>query len=102
MTDEQLKRLVLAIIKKQTQIIGENLALERAVNTGLIQISSKDARNLTIEQIHFSGADNEVVTRLIESYREIFGQASVDVCVNILRENFPNDFRTVIPQTLLV
>jgi len=73
--------LIKKIIDEQSQIIGVDLARSRALATGAISYSS--AQDVTLSE-----EPPIVLDKLINSYKEIFGQASVDVCVDVIRK-FP-------------
>lgn len=66
------------IIKEQEGIIGP-VALEQA----------KKVRGLTVDlskhEIAFSGDKTEILEHLVEKYKEVFGQASVEVCKDAVK-----------------
>jgi len=67
--------LVKEIVKEQSLIIGENLARQMAIESGVVKFNSSKIDDLT-------------VTEPIGSYKELFGQASVEVCMNVIKK-FP-------------
>jgi hypothetical protein len=77
--------LVKDIIKEQSLIIGEVLARQRATDSGVIKFRSQKLDDLYIE-----GNDSTVIEKLVNSYKVIFGQASVEVCINIIKK-FPKE-----------
>lgn len=72
------EELVQKIIEDQGQIIGEELALHRAVNTGLIK--------KTKGTFELKDKPKVVIDKLISAYEEIFGESSVKVCVSTLEK----------------
>ncbi len=66
------------IIKEQEEIIGP-VALEQARKvTGL----SVDMQK---HEVTFSGNKTDILENLVEKYKELFGQASVEVCKDAVR-----------------
>ncbi len=60
------------IIKEQQQIIGP-VALDQAKKVSGLKLG--DSNTIVIE-----GNKKEVLTRLVNQYSQLFGQASIDVC----------------------
>jgi actin-like ATPase involved in cell morphogenesis len=77
--------IVSKIIKEQGLIIGEQLARQMAKDSGVVQFNSSKIEDITIT----STDSPAVIDRLINSYRNLFGQASVDVCLDVIRK-IPN------------
>jgi hypothetical protein len=83
-------KLVEEIIKDQEGIIGP-IALEQAQKVPGLRV------DLIKHDIQFDGNKIEVVEKLVEKYKEIFGQASVEVCketsrkilIGVSKENIP-------------
>lgn len=75
------KEIITKIIEEQSQIIGPNLAKSRALSTGAIIYTEKNEINVTQEPAI-------ALDKLVKSYGEIFGQASIDVCLEVIR-TFP-------------
>lgn len=83
-------QLVEEIIKDQEGIIGP-IALEQAQKVPGLKI------DLQKHDVQFDGNQTEVVEKLVEKYKEIFGQASVEVCkeaarkilIGVSKENIP-------------
>jgi hypothetical protein len=91
-TDELVKQ----IIKEQSLIIGETLSKERATNSGVVKFNSAKIDDVLIIEPN-SGM---VIEKLINSYSIMFGQASIEVCIDIIRK-FPLDqVMQVLPDTL--
>lgn len=77
--------VIVAIIREQSLIIGEQLAKARAEATGVIEFESTDVKSAVVK-----GELKDVLESIINSYKEVFGQPSVDVCMNVLRK-LPQD-----------
>lgn len=83
-------QIVEKIITEQEKIIGP-IALEEASKVSGLKV------DLQKHQIQFEGNEKDVVEKLVEKYRDFFGQASVEVCkeasreilVGISKENIP-------------
>jgi hypothetical protein len=83
-------QLVEEIIKNQEGIIGP-IALEQAQKVPGLRV------DLERHDVQFEGNKIDVVEKLVEKYKEIFGQASVEVCreaagkilVGVSKENIP-------------
>lgn len=76
------KKLVLAIIKEQSLIIGEALARSRAEDAGVVKYNSSKIDDFTLTQTNIT----TVLERLIKSYEEVFGEASAEVCFNVVKK----------------
>ena len=61
------------IIREQENIIGP-LALEQAKRVSGLKVDPKS------RQVSFSGNKADVLEKLVEKYRGLFGQTSVEVC----------------------
>lgn len=77
--------VILAIIKEQSLLIGEQLAKARAEASGVIEFQSNDIRNIVVK-----GESKMALEGLINAYKEVFGQPSVNVCINVLKK-FPQN-----------
>lgn len=66
------------IIKEQEGVIGP-VALEQARKVNGLSVDMQK------HEIIFSGNKTEVLEKLIEKYKELFGQASVEVCKDAVR-----------------
>jgi len=76
--------IVKEIIKEQSLIIGENLARQMALDSGVVQFNSNKIDDITIT----ATSSDIAIEKLIDSYKELFGQASVEVCRNVIKR-FP-------------
>lgn len=74
------EKLVADIIKEQSLIIGEKLARSRAEVTGTVAFASAQSGDLSI-----TTDTTTAIEKLINSYNEVFGQASVEVCLSVIR-----------------
>jgi hypothetical protein len=66
-------QLVEKIIAEQEKIIGP-IALEEAGKVSGLKV---DWQN---HKVQFEGNEKDIVEKLVEKYRDFFGQASVEVC----------------------
>lgn len=74
------EEIVIAIIREQSQIIGETLAISVAQSSGVLQSNS------SIDDIRITNSDSAyVLDSLVGSYEKLFGKASVEVCQNVIR-----------------
>jgi hypothetical protein len=76
------EQLVAAIIKEQSQIIGESLARAMAVESGVVKFNSTSTDDLTITNTDIS----VVLETIVNSYKKLFGEASAAVCRNVIRK----------------
>lgn len=76
------EEIVIAIIREQSQIIGDSLAQDMAVSTGVVKINSLKRNDITLTTQDY----NTVIDKLINAYKSLFGQASVEVCHNVIRK----------------
>jgi actin-like ATPase involved in cell morphogenesis len=74
--------IVRAIIKEQSLIIGEQLAKQMATDSGVVRFNSSKLEDISVT----SKDSGTAIDRVINSYRNLFGQASVDVCLNVIRK----------------
>lgn len=76
------KEIVQAIIVEQSQVIGDYLAIHMAQNSGVVRFNSQK-----VSDIEVIGNDQEAVfNKIIDSYRALFGQASAEVCLNVIKK----------------
>jgi hypothetical protein len=70
--------LIKEIIQEQSNIVGEKIALERALSTNVIEVQNN--------KLKIKGSPEEAVKKLIHAYEEIFGKASVEVCEDVIKK----------------
>jgi len=75
----EVKTIIEEIINEQSMIVGRKIAEERAVSTEVIKFKNG---NLVLNK-----DSNESILRLIESFKEIFGKASEEVCLEVLEKH---------------
>ncbi len=90
------EKLVVDIIKEQSLIIGENLARRRAENTGSVQFNSTKIEDISLKQNN----PLETIDKLIKSYSEIFGQASVEVCIDVIKRYPISEINEYLPEVI--
>ena len=73
MNNSLFPKIVEKIISEQENIIGP-IAVEQAERVKGLKI------NWQKHEISFTGDESEIIEKLIESYRDFFGQVSVEVC----------------------
>lgn len=66
------------IILEQANIVGLKVAVERATSTKMITFKNN--------QVSITGNENIALEKLINSYEEIFGSASVETCLDVIRK----------------
>jgi len=71
-------QLVEKIISEQESIIGP-IAVEQAQRVPGLKV------NYSKHEISFEGDKSQAIEKLIEIYKELFGQASVEVCKEAVR-----------------
>jgi hypothetical protein len=91
-----MEEIVKRIIIEQSLIIGESLSREMAIDTGVVKFNSNKIDDITIT----SQDPNEAVEKLVNSYRNLFGQASVEVCMNVIRKFPQNNGQQAAPQSV--
>lgn len=91
-----IQEVVLAIIKEQSQIIGEDLAKSRALYSGVVSFESSRIEDLSIN----NEGSSEVIDKLVNSYAEVFGEASVQVCLDVIRKYPSGDVATYLSEGL--
>jgi len=87
------KKLVLEIIYAQSAVIGVELARRRATATGTISFGSASLEDISIKK-----EDSSVFVSLISSYEELFGPASVEVCLDVFRKYNKEMLAGVLPK----
>jgi len=84
------------IIKEQSLIIGEQLARQMAKDSGVVEFNSSKIEDLTIT----SSDSGTAIDSLINSYRKLFGQASVEVCFDVIRKISGTDTQSLFSDNL--
>ncbi len=83
-------RIVVKSIIEHQQLVMGPLALEQANKVKGIQVSDGDTM-----QVSVTGSDQSaILTELVKKYEALFGQASVEVCKDAIKEvtpRIPND-----------
>ncbi len=87
--------LIKAIIKEQGLIIGEDLAVARAVSTGLIKPAPENKGEVTV-----TGGNGVVLEKLVDAYKQVFGQSSVDVCLDVIKRYPMMEVNSLLPESL--
>jgi hypothetical protein len=77
-SDDSYAQIVAKIIKEQENIIGP-IALEQAKKVSGLKIND-------LENISITGNAKEVLESLVSQYAKLFGQASIEVCKEAVRE----------------
>lgn len=70
--------IIKEIIQEQSNIVGEKIAMERALSTKVIEIHDN--------KLKIYGSPEEAIKKLIHAYEEIFGIASVEVCEDVIKK----------------
>jgi hypothetical protein len=92
----KIEEVVKAIIREQSQIVGDQLSQVSALNSGVVAFELGDVEHLSLTE-----SDARVtMEKLIDAYQNIFGQASVNVCISVLRKFPEDDVRRLIPKSL--
>jgi len=91
-----LNELLKSIIEEQSQIIGPRLARSRAVAAGVAEYPDTPAKN----QLAQPENPQVVVEKLIESYKEVFGQASVEVCISVIKRFPRQEVEPLVPNSI--
>ncbi len=81
------------IILEQSNIVGQNLARSRALSTGGVKFTDE----ATLE---INGDPKKLLDSLINAYGEIFGKASMDVCVDVLSRMSYSEIEPFLPENL--
>lgn len=85
--------IVEKIITEQEKIIGP-IALEQAQKVPGLKV------DLEKHNVQFEGNQTNVVDKLVEKYKEIFGQASVEVCKEAAKNLLAGVSKESIPSLL--
>ena len=89
------RELFKKIIEEQSQIIGPKLAKARALDTGSVTFLSEQGFDVEIRN-----HPQEALSKLIRAYSEIFGEASIAVCIDVIR-TFPiSEIEQILPKDI--
>jgi hypothetical protein len=75
----EISSIIKEIIQEQSNIVGSRVALDRARATKVIDISGDKIKILT--------TPDDALKKLIKSFEEIFGDASVEVCDEVIKKH---------------
>ncbi len=78
----KIEEVVLAIINEQSQIVGESIAKYVASNSGVVKFGTSSSKDIII----LVPEPDKAINKLVDSYRGLFGQASVEVCLNVVKK----------------
>jgi hypothetical protein len=96
MTKLSIKDLVIEIVTEQSLVIGSDLAINRAKQTGAVSFPITGISNLELVDTTPS-----VFSSLLASYEELFGEASVEVCMNVFRRYNKSELTGLLPKNLV-
>lgn len=88
-------QIVRQIIRAQQTIIGP-LAIDQAR-----KVSGISMAGTSIEDINLSGNGKVILEKLVEKFSTLFGQASIEVCKDAVKEIHPSVPSDQLPQILL-
>lgn len=75
----EISLIIKEIIQEQSNIVGSRVALDRARATKVIEIKGSEIRLLS--------SPDDALKKLIKSFAEIFGEASVEVCDEVIKKH---------------
>ena len=81
------------IIKQQAAVIGP-LAMDQARKVSGLEVLSEN-------EVRIKGNGKQVLEKLVETYSRLFGQASIEVCKDAIKEINPPIKTEDLPQILL-
>ena len=81
------------IIRQQISVIG-SLALDQAKNVQGLEVAGQN-------EIHIKGNGKQILENLVQEYSRLFGQASVEVCKDAVKEIHPPIPAEYLPQILV-
>ncbi|OGC57633.1 hypothetical protein A3H26_02880 [candidate division WWE3 bacterium RIFCSPLOWO2_12_FULL_36_10] len=84
------------IIQEQGQIIGRSLAHSRADYVGGLQFKSQ-----TSDDVEITNEPKTTLSKLINSYAEVFGQSSVDVCIDVIKSLPYSEVMQYLPENII-
>lgn len=89
----QPEEVVKAIVKEQSQIIGASLARQVVASTGLVFYTSTGEQQLQPKQ-----SPQAIISGLIQAYGTVFGQASINVCLDVINKFPKSEVAYLIPE----
>ncbi|EKE00272.1 MAG: hypothetical protein ACD_22C00062G0007 [uncultured bacterium] len=88
--------IIREIIKEQSNIIGEKLARDMAFQSGVVKFKSQKIDDIIVEDVGTGVA----IEKIVNTYGFLFGKASIDVCISVIRK-FPKDSTSdLLPESL--
>jgi len=75
-----IEQIVKEIVKEQSMIIGDSLARNRAEASGAVKF-----RSSRIEDLYVLDGEG-TLDKIINSYAQVFGNASIRVCNEVVRK----------------
>lgn len=75
----EINLIIKEIIEEQSNIVGSRVAIDRARSTNAIEVKGNQIRILT--------TPDDALKKLINSFAEIFGEASVEVCQDVIKKH---------------
>lgn len=93
MSNRDATQLIKAIVEHQMEIVGP-LAIEQANKVSGIQVSGD------LQSVSVSGEVIDTLKKLVDQYEELFGQASVEVCKDAIKEILPQLSQRDLPDFL--
>jgi hypothetical protein len=83
------------IIVEQGQIIGRKLAHSQALATGGITFSSEES-----DELQITGNPIQTLDKLVNSYGLVFGNASVAVCLDVIKSLPYQEVSQYLPESI--
>lgn len=77
--NNEYKNIIKEIIEEQSNIVGNKITLNRIEATNAIKVNKNDIELLIDPK--------EALKRLIDSFAEIFGEASTEVCNEVIKRH---------------
>jgi hypothetical protein len=81
LSTEDINHVIREIISHQAMIMGP-MAIEQASKVDGIKIQDSDKLDVVVKE----GDPEIILTNLVKKYEELFGQASVEVCRDAIKE----------------
>lgn len=93
MDTQSLKILIKTIIKSQSLVIGP-LAIQEANQVPGLRVAAN------LSDIEIEGENRGIIENLVKQYEKLFGQASIEVCKDAVKEVLPQISVRDIPDIL--